>query len=565
MGLSSFLLNPMNLMIIKMGLVFMLVFMFTKFRLSATNQAWVWRLGLLFLLSLPVLSNQLNLLNIPVAADLSPELMTSAKDDLNANLAQANQADHIVVDSLPPIWLPVIAVISTLLLFKLYSQYQRLQRLTAAARPSQNPAQLKRIKQTAQSLNLKRLPTVLYSNSIQSPSTWGLFKPVILLPNQTQSDLSIILLHEMAHIKRHDWAWMMAAKITTAIFWFNPFLWLVKNKLIASFESACDEMVLSHQIKPSVYAETLLYFHNQHRDTLSSVTTSMAQPSQMYQRLEHILNPELRSKTMQIKKQRLILLTGALTMSLVATSQLTLAHDDEHITFKHAAPHPEQPAPVIHSNKVPHPDQPVRPDVHPAHPVTPAADEPPSVPTPAVLPTAPTPPHANDPRLEANELALEMKLEHVHEMGLPLEKLEHSFELAHQRIEHASQDIHPVLHNVGEAEQQLSAVEKERLQAQLNEVKALRKQQQSALAEQELLIYEKAQAVKAQKNELQRQLETNLLALKEQERSLTEVAQQANQLKRHLSEDQSQEIIKLKRELAQAKAELADIKAQQND
>lgn len=99
------------------------------------------------------------------------------------------------------------------------------------------------------SLN-KRIP-LLYSSQVSSPLTLGLFQPKIILPidiNQqlTEKQLSLVLLHELAHIQRRDILWNWITYGITLLHWFNPLIWLASKRMKADMEMACDAKVLAH-------------------------------------------------------------------------------------------------------------------------------------------------------------------------------------------------------------------------------------------------------------------------------------------------------------------------------
>ncbi|MHC4168286.1 MAG: M56 family metallopeptidase, partial [Planctomycetota bacterium] len=82
-----------------------------------------------------------------------------------------------------------------------------------------------------------------------SPAVCGLFRPVILVPKKltpslSSAELRVVLLHELAHIKRRD-LWVNFAQTLLQIFYFyNPLLWLANVMIRRAREQAVDEMVL---------------------------------------------------------------------------------------------------------------------------------------------------------------------------------------------------------------------------------------------------------------------------------------------------------------------------------
>ncbi|WP_125153224.1 M56 family metallopeptidase [Clostridium rectalis] len=100
-------------------------------------------------------------------------------------------------------------------------------------------------------LKIKNSFKLLELDYINSPATFGIKKPMILIPKGMFSklgkkDLKNILLHELCHCKRKDILIIYLCKIISILYWFNPLIWLTINELKKSLELSCDEMVLSY-------------------------------------------------------------------------------------------------------------------------------------------------------------------------------------------------------------------------------------------------------------------------------------------------------------------------------
>lgn len=86
---------------------------------------------------------------------------------------------------------------------------------------------------------------VYFSKKIVSPAVYGIIKPKILIPaSYADKDITFILLHERAHIRRADNLWRIITFAITALHWFNPLSWVFLNLLLSDIELACDERVL---------------------------------------------------------------------------------------------------------------------------------------------------------------------------------------------------------------------------------------------------------------------------------------------------------------------------------
>lgn len=93
---------------------------------------------------------------------------------------------------------------------------------------------------------LGRQVAVKRTAQVTSPLTYGLLRPVILLPQEPPIEgeaLSFILAHELAHIKRWDVARKWVLALAVSVHWFNPLVWLMYVLANRDIELACDEAV----------------------------------------------------------------------------------------------------------------------------------------------------------------------------------------------------------------------------------------------------------------------------------------------------------------------------------
>ena len=118
--------------------------------------------------------------------------------------------------------------------------------------------------QMAQRLKLRRLPEIVLSGKVCCPATFGVFRPVLLMPkdkvdNLSKTNAEHILLHELAHIKRGDLFVHSFYMILQIVYWFNPLLWLIRTHLQNLRELCCDATVARIlKEKTFSYRETLL-------------------------------------------------------------------------------------------------------------------------------------------------------------------------------------------------------------------------------------------------------------------------------------------------------------------
>jgi beta-lactamase regulating signal transducer with metallopeptidase domain len=110
---------------------------------------------------------------------------------------------------------------------------------------------------------MNRPVAIATSEQIRVPAALGLWKPMIVLPAWTlkevaSEDLSIVLRHEFAHLRRWDDWTNLLQKIARALFFFHPAVWWIENRLSVEREMACDDAVVAEIANASQYANCLV-------------------------------------------------------------------------------------------------------------------------------------------------------------------------------------------------------------------------------------------------------------------------------------------------------------------
>jgi TonB family protein len=126
--------------------------------------------------------------------------------------------------------------------------------------------------------------------------TWGALGPKILIPSSAlgwnAARIDVVLRHEIAHIRRHDWAAQLMSEMLRSLYWFNPLAWIVCRRLRHESERAADDAVLLRGIKASEYAAHLLDLARTmtHERRSWAAAPAMARPSSLERRIRAMLN-----------------------------------------------------------------------------------------------------------------------------------------------------------------------------------------------------------------------------------------------------------------------------------
>ncbi len=146
---------------------------------------------------------------------------------------------------------------------------------------------------------LEQPPRLLRSESAKMPFACGVFRPTIVLPaecdNWTLDRRRAVLLHELAHVRRHDLAGHTLGRLACAFYWFHPLVWTAAKQLRNESERACDDIAIACGARASDYAEHLLEIVTSVRhDHTPNVALAMARRKDFEGRMLAILDPELR-------------------------------------------------------------------------------------------------------------------------------------------------------------------------------------------------------------------------------------------------------------------------------
>ena len=164
------------------------------------------------------------------------------------------------------------------------------------SRPDLSPAWAATLRRAANEAGFRRRVRVLESDHTTSPCTFGLVRPVVLLPAAgacwLEAQRRFTLLHELAHVRRLDYLTTQVASLSCAVHWYNPLVWYAAIQARKLQEQASDDVVLSAGGTPSDYAQFLVGLAGSSRRLSPSfpAAVGMVQRSQLHGRVTAILD-----------------------------------------------------------------------------------------------------------------------------------------------------------------------------------------------------------------------------------------------------------------------------------
>ncbi len=153
----------------------------------------------------------------------------------------------IVKELIPSVWL-----LGTLLILLAFA-WTRFKLLKSQNNSNLNDEEFSRIQAVLSDckscFHIQKDIQITVQDNISSPAIMGIVKPTIFLPkyvsDMSESSISHILYHELAHYKRKDTLVNYLLLLFNAVYWFNPLIWLIFKFIRDDIEILTDEFVIN--------------------------------------------------------------------------------------------------------------------------------------------------------------------------------------------------------------------------------------------------------------------------------------------------------------------------------
>ncbi|HYL34360.1 MAG TPA: TonB family protein [Bryobacteraceae bacterium] len=278
---------------------------------SAALRHLVWTAAAVAVLALPFFVVSLPALRIPSLGTVAPgvaalfETTATAGADaatprtpVPSGAANAQRPAHGPLDwrlLLLSLWAAGAAAAFAQMLFA----FAAMSRVRRAARSSPDRTLAAEL---ATQLGISRVVRILETSEGSMPMTFGVLRPAIFLPRDaagwTEERRRVVLLHELAHVRRGDVATHLIARLALILNWCNPLAWVAWREFLKERERATDDLVLGCGARASEYAGHLLEVARgmQPSPGLAWAAVAMARRSQLEGRLVAILDSKVNRK-----------------------------------------------------------------------------------------------------------------------------------------------------------------------------------------------------------------------------------------------------------------------------
>ena len=309
---------------------------------SAHTRHGIYRLLLLLCLLLPAVQGRQLVIAGPERAVATATAVLEAPLDLGASVG----AHRFSVLSLVAFVLAGGIAVRVLWLGIGLLRLRRLRRMGVAAEPGDAHVEL--------AADLGIPAEIRFLDGLTQPVTFGVREPVILLPDALREHAPeiqrAVLYHELLHVRRRDWVWLLAEEAVRTVLWFHPAIWWLVSRVQLSREEVVDDLVVRATGERRTYVKALLAFSDQ---TPLAPAPAFARKRDLFRRLERI------SKETVMSTKRIVLSCALFTLIIAGgtwyvVSAFPLAEAGQVQSWTSApGPLEQQAKPVTPENPVP--------------------------------------------------------------------------------------------------------------------------------------------------------------------------------------------------------------------
>jgi len=212
-------------------------------------------------------------------------------------------------------------------LLQILAALANLRRLRRKSRPFPDAAVAREL---AAALGIDHPVEILEAPRGSMPMTCGILRPAVLMPAGAAEwgpeRVRVVLLHELAHVRRGDVATHLLGRIALSLNWWNPLAWFAWREFVKERERATDDLVLAAGERPSDYAQHLLEIARGFKPAPATAwaALAMARCSQLEGRLVAILDARVNRRP---AGRRAALAAAAAAVALAAPFAAIQAQD----------------------------------------------------------------------------------------------------------------------------------------------------------------------------------------------------------------------------------------------
>ncbi|MFT5881867.1 MAG: beta-lactamase regulating signal transducer with metallopeptidase domain [Crocinitomicaceae bacterium] len=233
---------------------------------------------------------------------IAPILLTLPKWHIQLSWLNQETSGQSSPAPLESSWLSIAIVLwatgSVIFFFRYLLQANTLRKWVSSSTAVETTNIQELLAETTLYTGLKKKPALRHSPMVTSPVVAGLFRPTILIPEKANSwdlaTLRMVLLHELGHIRRRDLWVSHIANLNCIVHWFNPFVWLLRNRLRSQCEFAVDAQIIANGTDAKCYITALCNVAENliNKEPTLSTALAMADKASLRNRVNSLLTKQ---------------------------------------------------------------------------------------------------------------------------------------------------------------------------------------------------------------------------------------------------------------------------------
>ncbi|HEX6728541.1 MAG TPA: M56 family metallopeptidase [Pyrinomonadaceae bacterium] len=304
---------------------------------SARYRQWLWVSALLLSFLIPLTaSSRIWFAGLATTAESNTvaigneTLLESRAPSFSASSELSSSSSAILLNQ--RLALGVILVYLGFLLFssfRLYAAWSMTRRIKQTAEPIVTSDAITKIIERCKNVTGTRRIEIVCSSSVPVPVTMGIFRPLIILPEQLllegdENLLTSAIAHEAIHVARRDYLLNLFYELIYLLFSFHPCAALIRRRIKQTRELSCDELVAQRVLEPEIYARSLVTLASSAppvRRLSVTATVGIADADILEVRIMSLMN----KTKLDARSKKILLIVVALLLAVPSVSAVALA------------------------------------------------------------------------------------------------------------------------------------------------------------------------------------------------------------------------------------------------
>ncbi len=278
--------------------------------------------------SIPVTANDAASPEPPPLRDDATALLADRPGEVMADLSADNVPKALPGLDTPPVWALVWFLGMAARLLWVERSRRRVRQWLREAEPVREPRLLALLDECRTTFGIAQSIALRATPRLEVPALTGWWRPVILLPARLLAEtpletLRLILLHELAHVRRRHVLVNWFSILAQSIHWFNPLVWLALRRLRFDQELLCDHDACARLAgdQRRAYGETLLALASPPRANPGILVPMSAQFEQLKERIVMLNQFRSTARKWRVPLTALAMLLGVITFTRAVPDQ----------------------------------------------------------------------------------------------------------------------------------------------------------------------------------------------------------------------------------------------------